>query len=108
MKVLREPATLPSAQAVFDMLAEQQERAVVGLTTSGQVRELQLRLRVRIRLRSADGSEWIPDTELLQSRDISYSETIALAKEAEEALLYRDMRTDLVQQLMRRLAAAKR
>ena len=69
LKVLREPATLPSAQAVFDLLAEQQERAVVGLTTSGQVRELQLRLRVRIRLRGADGSEWIPDTELLQQRE---------------------------------------
>jgi outer membrane lipopolysaccharide assembly protein LptE/RlpB len=29
-----------------------------------------------------------------------------LAKESEEALLYRDMQTDLVQQIMRRLAAA--
>ena len=107
LKVLREPATLPSAQAVFDLLAEQQERSVVGLTASGQVRELQLRLRVRIRLRGADGSEWIPDTELLQTRDISYSETIALAKEAEEALLYRNMQTDIVQQIVRRLAAVR-
>ena len=107
LKVLREPATLPSAQAVFDLLAEQQERSVVGLTASGQVRELQLRLRVRIRLRGADGSEWIPDTELLQTRDISYSETIALAKEADEALLYRNMQTDIVQQIVRRLAAVR-
>jgi LPS-assembly lipoprotein len=45
---------------------------------------------------------------LLQQRDISYSETIALAKEAEEALLYRNMQTDLVQQLLRRLAAVRR
>jgi LPS-assembly lipoprotein len=30
-----------------------------------------------------------------------------LAKEAEDALLYRDMQTDLVQQIMRRLAALK-
>ena len=29
------------------------------------------------------------------------------AKEAEEALLYRNMRSDLVQQLLRRLAAVK-
>ncbi len=71
------------------------------------MRELQLRLRVRIRLRGADGSEWIPDTELLQSRDISYSETIALAKEAEEALLYRNMQTDIVQQIVRRLASVR-
>jgi len=30
-----------------------------------------------------------------------------LAKEAEEALLYRDMQSDIVQQLLRRLAAVK-
>ena len=71
------------------------------------MRELQLRLRIRFRLRTLDGTALIPDTELLQQRDISYSETIALAKEAEEALLYRNMQTDLVQQLLRRLAAVK-
>ena len=108
LKVLRDPASMPTAEAIFDLLQEQQERVVVGLNASGQVRELQLRLRIKFRLRTPTGVELIPDTELLQQRDISYNETIALAKEAEEALLYRDMRTDLVQQLMRRLAAAKR
>ena len=106
--VLTAPAQLPQAEAILDVLSEQQERVVVGLNASGQVRELQLRLRIKFRLRTPAGAELIPETELLQQRDISYSETIALAKEAEEALLYRDMRTDLVQQLMRRLAAAKR
>ena len=108
LKVLRDPASMPTAEAIFDLLQEQQERVVVGLNASGQVRELQLRLRIKFRLRTPTGVELIPDTELLQQRDISYNETIALAKEAEEALLYRDMRTDLVQQLMRRLAAARR
>jgi len=92
----------------MDLLQEQRERVVVGLNASGQVRELQLRLRIRFKLRTPGGHELIPDTELLQQRDISYNETIALAKEAEEALLYRNMQTDLVQQLLRRLAAVKR
>ena len=74
------PAALPTAEAVLDLLSEQRERAVVGLNASGQVRELQLRLRIRFRLRTLDGTALIPDTELLQQRDISYSETIALAK----------------------------
>lgn len=107
LRVLRDPAALPTAAAILDLVSELQERAVVGLNASGQVRELQLRLRVRFRLRTPQGDELIPETELLQTRDISYSETIALAKEAEEALLYRNMQTDIVQQLMRRLAAAK-
>ena len=58
-------------------------------------------------MRSRDGKELIPATEILQQRDISFSESAVLAKEAEEALLYRDMQTDIVQQLMRRLAAVK-
>ncbi|MDY0107149.1 MAG: LPS assembly lipoprotein LptE [Giesbergeria sp.] len=108
LRVLRDAPAQAPADVVLDLLSEQHERAIVGLTPSGQVRELQLRLRVRFRLRTPQGDERIPDTELLQTRDISYSETIALAKEAEEALLYRNMQTDIVQQLLRRLAAVKR
>ena len=80
---------------------------VVGLGASGQVREFQLRNRVRFRLRTREGKELIPETELLQQRDISFSEAVALAKEAEEQLLYRDMQADIAQQLVRRLAAVK-
>ena len=108
VQVLTEPAQQPQAEAILEVLSEQHERTVVGLNASGQVRELQLRLRLRFKLRTPLGEEWIPETELLQQRDISYNETIALAKEAEEALLYRNMQTDLVQQLLRRLAAVKR
>ena len=108
LELLTEPIQLPKAEAVLDLLQEQHERSVVGLTASGQVRELQLRLRIKFKLRTPAGDELIPETELLQQRDISYSETIALAKEAEEALLYRSMQTDLVQQLMRRLATVQR
>ncbi|MFN0162016.1 MAG: LPS assembly lipoprotein LptE, partial [Burkholderiales bacterium] len=34
-----------------------------------------------------------------------FNDTQVLAKESEEALLYRDMQTDMVQQVLRRLAA---
>ena len=107
VQVVTDPAKQQEAEAILEVLSEQHERTVVGLNASGQVRELQLRLRVRFKLRTPSGEEWIPETELLQQRDISYNETIALAKEAEEALLYRNMQTDLVQQLLRRLAAVK-
>lgn len=107
VQVVTDPAKQQEAEAILEVLSEQHERTVVGLNASGQVRELQLRLRLRFKLRTLSGEEWIPETELLQQRDISYNETIALAKEAEEALLYRNMQTDLVQQLLRRLAAVK-
>lgn len=95
------------AAVILDLLLEQREKVVVGLNASGQVREFQLRTRLRFKVRTPQGKELVPDTELLQTRDISFNEAAVLAKEAEETLLYRDMQTDLVQQLMRRLAALK-
>ena len=56
LKVLRDPASMPTAEAIFDLLQEQQERVVVGLNASGQVRELQLRLRIKFRLRTPTGT----------------------------------------------------
>ena len=105
--VITDEAQKTQAEVVLDLLSEQQERVAVGQSAAGQVRELQLRLRIRFRLRGQQGQEWIAETELLQQRDISYNETLALSKEGEEAMLYRNMRSDLVQQLMRRLAAVK-
>jgi LPS-assembly lipoprotein len=98
---------MDKAQVVLDVLADQREKVVVGLNASGQVREFQLRIRFKFKLRTPGGKELIPETELLQQRDISFNESAVLSKEAEENLLYRDMQTDIVQQLMRRLAAIK-
>lgn len=99
------PAEAGQPQVLLDLLQENRERVVVGINASGQVREYQLRLRVRFRLRTPQGRELVPETEIQQHRDISFNETAVLAKEAEESLLYRDMQNDIVQQLMRRLAA---
>ena len=107
VRVLEPEAPLTQAQVVLDILQEQREKAVVGVNSSGQVREFQLRMRVNFRIRTPQGDELVPDSEILQQRDISFNETAVLAKETEEALLFRDMQTDIVQQLMRRLAAIK-
>jgi LPS-assembly lipoprotein len=97
----------PAPDVILDILQELREKTVVGVNASGQVREFQLRTRVRFRLRTPLGRELIAPTEIVQQRDISFNESAVLAKEAEEALLYRDMQTDVVQQLLRRLAAVK-
>jgi len=107
VRVVPAGADPAQAQVVLELPSELREKVVVGLNASGQVREFQLRTRIHIRLHTPQGKELIPDTELLQQRDISFNEAAVLAKETEEALLYRDMQTDLVQQLMRRLAAIR-
>ena len=105
VQVITDPRRLNEAQVILDVLADQREKVVLSLNASGQVRENQLRIRFRFKLRTLAGKELIPESEITQQRDITFNESVALSKESEEALLYRDMQSDIVQQLIRRLAA---
>jgi LPS-assembly lipoprotein len=96
------------AEAVLQALADRREKSVTASTAAGQVRAIQLRVRFEFRLVTPGGREYIPDTVLQLSRDMSYSETFALAKEQEEQQLYAAMQTDIVQLLMRRLAEVRK
>ena len=95
------------AQVILQVLNELQEKQILSLTGGGRVSEYQLRYRVSFRLTDAKNREHIPATEILLKRDYSYNDDQALSKDSEEALLYKDMRNDAVQQLVRRLQAAK-
>ena len=95
------------AQVVLRLNQELRERAAVGAGVAGQVNAIQLRLRFKFSLFTAQGKTLLEEIELYQQRELSYSESAALAKEAEEQLLYNDMQVDVVQQLLRRLAAVK-
>jgi LPS-assembly lipoprotein len=95
------------AEAVLQILNELQEKEILSLAASGRVREFQLRYRVLFRLTDAKNREHIPATEIVLKRDYSFNDEQALSKESEEALLFLDMRNDAVQQLVRRLEAAK-
>ena len=90
---------------VLDLLEEQREKVVVGRGSAGQVREHQLRIKAVFRVRAVDGKELIAATQIAQHRDISFSESAVLAKETEEAILYRDMQRDIVRQILRRVAS---
>ena len=93
------------ADAVFDVLADTRDKTVAASTAFGQVRELQLRVRLRFRVATPGGRLLLPPSDLLLTRDMSYNETDALAKQQEEALLYRALDEDIVAQVLRRLAS---
>ena len=98
----------PPVQAIVDILDETREQVVAGVNTSGQVRELQLRLRARFRVRTPQGRELISPTTISQQRELTFNETVVLAKDAEQAALYQDMQADIVQQILRRVATIQR
>lgn len=95
------------AEVTLQILNELQEKQILSLSGGGRVSEYELRYRVSFRLTDTKNREHIPATEIVLKRDFSYSDDQALSKDSEEALLYRDMRNDAVQQLVRRLQAAK-
>lgn len=103
----RVASTPEEAQAVMTVVGEAREKSILSLNAAGRVREFQLRYRFVFRVADRQGHEFVPQSEILLTRDFSFNDSAILAKDQEEALLYRDMQNDLVQQIMRRLAAAK-
>jgi LPS-assembly lipoprotein len=98
--------TVTQAEVVIAASEDQLHTSVAASTSAGQVREFRLRVSLRFRLLGAGGRELLGDTEIEQERDMSYTETAALAKQTEQAALLREMRNDLAQQLLRMVAAS--
>ncbi|NMG33000.1 hypothetical protein GRF61_00870 [Azoarcus sp. TTM-91] len=103
--VVDDPAT---ADVKLQILANEREREILSLTGAGKVREYQLIQRIRFRLADKNGSDLIPPTTILARREYTFDDSQVLGKEQEENLLYNDMQSDLVMQIMRRLAAVHR
>lgn len=95
------------AQALFDVMSESRGKSILSLNSLGRVREYSLSYTLVFRVRDANNRELLAPTEITLRRNIAFDESQVLAKESEEALLYRDMQADLVQQILRRLAAIK-
>lgn len=99
--------TAADAQATFLPAAEARDPVILSLSGSGRVREKRLRYRYGYRVVDAKGRDLVLPGTVELTRDLTYADSDVLAKTQEEELLWRDMESDLVQQLMRRLAATK-
>lgn len=98
--------TPAEAKAILELFDEERSKSILSFDSAGQVREYQLRYRLAFRVRDGRGRDYLPRSEIRLTRDISYSSTQVLSKESEEQLLYREMQSDMVQQILRRLAAS--
>lgn len=95
------------AQVVLNVLAESKDKLVLGLSSAGVVREYQLQVTLRFELFDGKGRELTPAQDIILKRDVTTSDAQIVAKEREDELLFREMQSDLIQQLMRRLAAIR-
>ena len=100
-------ATPAQAEFVLEVVSEQGTKQVLSLSGSGRVREFQLFYRVSLRAYDNKQVDWLTADEISLSRILPYDDEHILAKEQEETLLYKDMRSDAVVQTLRRLSRAK-
>ncbi len=95
------------AQAVLQILNESREKRILTLSSAGRVNEFRLLYRVDFKVIDKAGRELLKQQQVELRRDITFNDSQTLAKESEEALLYRDMQADAVQQIFRRMSAIR-
>lgn len=99
--------TREEADAILEVIREGREKQILSLNSQGRVREYNLFYRLNFRVVDKQGRQLLAPNEVLIRRVQSYNEAQALAKEVEEAQMYQEMQTDLVQQVLRRISAIK-
>ena len=117
-------AEAKEAEAVLTVISDARQKLILSLNASGRAREYQLVRTFNFKVHAnapaapvpapkytdapvAAPTEYIAPSTITLRREITLSDDLVLSKESEENLLWRDIQNDLVQQLMRRLAAAK-
>lgn len=95
------------AQATLKIISDTPVKKILSLNSAGRVREYQLTRTFVFAVANNAGGEYLPQNSIVLSREMTFDDSSVLSKEAEEVLLWRDIQNDLVQQLLRRLAAVK-
>ena len=96
------------ATVTLDIANVTDDKGVLSLSSGGRVREYALTKRVSFNLRDKEGRDWIPAGEIVIRRSYTFNESEVLARESEETRMLREMQTDAVQQIVRRLQAARK
>ncbi|MEO6929253.1 MAG: LPS assembly lipoprotein LptE [Casimicrobiaceae bacterium] len=95
------------AQVILDIPLLIDDKDVLSLSPGGRAREFALQKRVQIRLHDKAGNDWLPTDEIIIRRTYLYDDTERLARQIQENRLLKEMQTDAVQQIVRRLQAAR-
>ncbi|MFO1317398.1 MAG: LPS assembly lipoprotein LptE [Burkholderiales bacterium] len=104
-KVVDEAGT---AEVVLAIPSVIDDKDVLSLSSGGSVREYALAKRVQFRLHDKNGNDWMPAGQIVVRRSYTFNETQVLARDLQEQRLLREMQTDAVQQIVRRLQAARK
>ena len=101
-------ASAKDAAVTLEIVNVVDDKQVLSLSSGGRVNEYQLTKRVSYNVHDSEGRDWLPAGEFTIRRAYTFNESEVLAREAEETRMLKEMQTDAVQQIVRRLQAAKK
>ena len=96
------------AAVTLEIVSVVDDKGVLSLSSGGRVREYALSKRVSFNLRDKEGRDWIPAGEIVIRRSYTFNESEVLARDSEETRALKEMQSDAVQQIMRRLQTARK
>jgi LPS-assembly lipoprotein len=96
------------AELVLEIISEQNARQILSYNGSGQITAYRIISRIVFRAFDPNGIDLLPESDIYLSRDIDFNQSNIQAFDQQVAEYVKNMRVDIVSQLMRRLASIKK
>jgi LPS-assembly lipoprotein len=101
--------TVKDSELVLEIISEQNARQVLSYNTAGQITAYRIISRIVFRaFDPVSGLEAMPESDIFLTRDIDFNQSNIQAFDQQVAEYVKNMRIDIVTQLMRRLASIKK
>jgi LPS-assembly lipoprotein len=99
--------TAKDAEFILEIISEQNARQVLSYNGAGQITAYRIISRIVFRAFDPNGIELITESDIYLTRDIDFNQSNIQAFDQQVADFVKNMRMDIVTQLMRRLASIK-
>jgi LPS-assembly lipoprotein len=96
------------AELILEIISEQNARQVLSYNGAGQITAYRIISRLVFRSFDQNGIELMPESDIYLTRDIDFNQSNIQAFDQQVADYVKNMRIDIVSQLMRRLASIKK
>jgi LPS-assembly lipoprotein len=96
------------AEVILEIITEQNAKQVLSYNGAGQITAYRIISRVAFRVFNPDGIEVLPEADIYMTRDIEFNQANIQSFDLLVAEFVKNMRIDIVGQLMRRLASIKK
>jgi LPS-assembly lipoprotein len=97
-----------NAELILEIISEQNARQVLSYNGAGQITAYRIISRIAFRAFDQNGIELMPESDIYLTRDIDFNQADVQSFDLLVAEYVRNMRFDIVNQLMRRLASIKK